>query len=375
MTKYNVIMILLDGLRYDRISLCNHLQAILKKGYFFPNMITAAPYTLASFHSILTGLYPSKNGVNSYFNMFKFRKEVCKTLPQYLQDKGYYTETNLIEKSIVPPPGIDTISVHDEYKDDLIKSHKGIISEISKKENFFLFLQYSKIHAQSVKNVGKKFDDMDKEFFRNCEANKKKYNSYLKEIDEYTKKIFDHIKNLGLMENTILVLLSDHGTSNGEKIGEKMYGSFTYDYTIKVFCTFMIPKTQGKEIQFQTRTIDIMPTLMDILEIKADDSYEHLQGKSLIPLMEGKEKEDRIAFSETGGLNGPWPSHKEHNVFCVRLKKWKLVYNKTPNTWEMYNLEEDPEEKNNIFDKENELSLKLQKILLDQIKLNKKSII
>jgi arylsulfatase A-like enzyme len=373
--KFNIIMIVLDGLRADRLNLCPSLSKILKKSYYFPNMITAAPYTVASFHSIFSGLYPSKNGVNSYFNMFKFRKEVCKTLPQYLQDKGYYTETNLIEKSIVPPPGIDTISVHDEYKDDLIKSHKGIISEISKKENFFLFLQYSKIHAQSVKNVGKKFDDMDKEFFRNCEANKKKYNSYLKEIDEYTKKIFDHIKNLGLMENTILVLLSDHGTSNGEKIGEKMYGSFTYDYTIKVFCTFMIPKTQGKEIQFQTRTIDIMPTLMDILEIKADDSYEHLQGKSLIPLMEGKEKEDRIAFSETGGLNGPWPSHKEHNVFCVRLKKWKLVYNKTPNTWEMYNLEEDPEEKNNVFDKENELSLKLQKILLDQIKLNKESII
>ena len=91
--------------------------------------------------------------------------------------------------------------------------------------------------------------------------------------------------------------------------------------------------------------------------------------------MEGKEKEDRIAFSETGGLNGPWPSHKEHNVFCTRIREWKLIYNKTPNTWEMYNLENDPEEKNNIFDKKNELGLKFQKILLGQIKLNKESII
>ena len=42
-----------------------------------------------------------------------------------------------------------------------------------------------------------------------------------------------------------------------------------------------------------------------------------------MPFIEGKEKDDRIAFSETGGLYGPWPSHHEHNVFCVRLKKWK----------------------------------------------------
>tara|TARA_Y100000310_G_scaffold345796_1_gene470065 strand:+ start:1437 stop:2570 length:1134 start_codon:yes stop_codon:yes gene_type:complete len=372
--KINIIMIVLDGLRADRLNLCPSLSKILKKSYYFPNMITAAPYTVASFHSIFSGLYPSKNGVNSYFNMFKFRKEVCKTLPQYLQDKGHYTETNIFGKAFVPPQGIDTISVHDEYKEDIIKLHKGIIDEISKKEKFFLFLQYSKIHAQSVKNVGKKFDDMDKKFFRNYKSNIKKYNSYLKELDVYVKEIFYYIESLGLLKNTILVLLSDHGTSNGEKIGEKMYGSFTYDYTIKVFCTFMVPNTQGKEIEFQTRTIDIMPTLMDILEIKADDSYEHLQGKSLIPLMEGKEKEDRIAFSETGGLNGPWPSHKEHNVFCVRLKKWKLVYNKTPDTWEMYNLVEDAEEKTNIFGKNKELTSAMKKILLDQIALNERNI-
>ena len=160
---------------------------------------------------------------------------------------------------------------------------------------------------------------------------------------------------------------------HGEKIGEKAYGSFTYDYTIKVFCGFLIPNTVGKEIKFQTRTIDIMPTILNILKMKIDESYEQLQGSSLTPLIECKEKEDRIAFSETGGLKGPWPSRNEHNVFCIRLKKWKLIYNKTPNTWEMYNLEKDPEEKNNIVNKNKELTAILKNALLDHITSNEKS--
>lgn len=373
MGKFNVIMILLDGLRADRLHLCPSLSNILKQGYFFTNMITAAPYTLASLHSIFSGLYPTKNGVNSYFNMLKFKKDVCKTLAQYLHDDGYYTYGDVLNDSLIPHQGFDQVLVHKEYEDDLTRVHKEIISKIIDKKPFLLFLQYSYIHAQGVKNVAKKYTDFDEEYFKNYELNKERYNSYLKEADAYIKEVFEHIQNLGLLEDTILIIFSDHGVSNGEKIGEKIYGSFTYDYTIRVFCSFIMPNTKGKQISLQAQTIDITPAILDILRIEVDDSYEHLQGKSLTPLIEGKEKEDRIAFAETGGLNGPWPSHHEHNVFCVRIKDLKLIFNKTPNTWEMYNLKEDPEERNNIFDGKNELALTLKKMLLEHIASNQKS--
>src|SRR3989338_8973848 len=109
MKKLNVIIIVLDGLRNDRIDLCPKLLNILNKGAFFSNMITASPYTLAAFNSIITGLYPSKNGVDSYFNMFKFKRNVCKTLFQYLHNNGFYTEANLVSDSIIPHEGFDTI--------------------------------------------------------------------------------------------------------------------------------------------------------------------------------------------------------------------------------------------------------------------------
>ena len=56
------------------------------------------------------------------------------------------------------------------------------------------------------------------------------------------------------------------------------------------------------------------------------------------------------AFSETGALQGPYPSPMEPNVFCVKTPNFKLIFLKTPNKWQLYDLKNDPFEKNNIFD-------------------------
>ena len=71
---YNIILINIDGFRKDKIDLCSHLKNIKENSYYFSEMNTVAPYTFASLHAIFSGLYPSSNGVNSYYNMFKFKK-------------------------------------------------------------------------------------------------------------------------------------------------------------------------------------------------------------------------------------------------------------------------------------------------------------
>ena len=70
----------------------------------------------------------------------------------------------------------------------------------------------------------------------------------------------------------------------------------------------------------------------------------------MFELTSNKSSEEREVFVETGGLYGPWPSAKKHNVFCVRSHGKKLIYNDTPETWEYYNLSNDPSESNNIYD-------------------------
>ena len=80
--------------------------------------------------------------------------------------------------------------------------------------------------------------------------------------------------------------------------------------------------------------------------------------------------EEREVFVETGGLYGPWPSPKKHNVFCIRKNKKKLIYNQTPKTWEFYDLESDPKELNNIYAKESELTKFYKERLFHYLKEN-----
>ena len=153
-----------------------------------------------------------------------------------------------------------------------------------------------------------------------------------------------------LSSKTIIIFTADHGTSFGEKLGERAYGAFVYDYTIKVFCLLYIPNISQKIIPSQCGSIDIFPTVMEIAGISLDERCENILGKSLFGFIHGAENNDRESFVETGGLDGLWPSPKKHNVFCIRNNGKKLIYNDTPITWEFYDLIKDPKETQNIYD-------------------------
>ena len=370
MNKYNVIFILVDGARVDRLTNFPIFQKLIKKGTFFSHMIAHAPYTLVSMNSIFSGMYGGKNGVDAYYKMFKLKKE-CKTLAEYFVENGWYTQGDAMRLSLVSDRGFNKLTEHDENITDYSKAHCEMIDEIlrNKQEDqpFFAYLHYPKIHTSIVKNVFSKYDDFSDEYFRNKENNLKNYDNYLKSAVEYLEKIFDKILSLDLYKNSIIVVMADHGTGIGEKKGERAYGVFTYDYSIRTFSIFIQPEIfpEGKIISKLTRTIDVMPTLLDIFQISPDSSYLKMQGSSLLPLVHNESNEDeRIAFAETGGLQGPWPSPKKPNVKCVRTSKWKLIYNLTPDTWELYNLENDPEEKTNLIVKYPKISQELKDKLI-----------
>lgn len=353
MKDLNVIFITLDGLRRDRLNLMPNLSSISAKGLFFSNTITVSPSTFTSMPAIFSGLCPSKNGINSYYNMFKFKKDKCKTLSQYFKDADYYTFADVLNDCVLPNLGFDEMKIH-EMGENLILLHKRIIEETSKKGKFFLYLHYTSIHDSYKKNITNKYKVFDKEYFDLKQRNKEAYNSYVKQTDEYVKEIISYLKSLNLLDKTLVVFHSDHGTSNGERVGEKLYGGFLYDYSLKVFSTFLLPGNEGKKIDFQCRTIDIMPTILDIMEIEEDRNFEKIQGSSLLPFVKDEEREDRIVFSETGGLRGPWPSPRRHNVFCIRYKNKKLIYNATPETFEFYDLEKDTDENSNLIYADND---------------------
>ena len=143
--------------------------------------------------------------------------------------------------------------------------------------------------------------------------------------------------------------MSDHGVSIGEKIGERAYGAFCYDYTLRTFTYFMANDLKNQEISNQIRTVDFMPTILDYLGIPLDQKYEKLDGISLIPLINGENIPEQFAFSETGNPLDKKEPPKEPNTHSIRSSKWKLIYNDYDDTRELYDLENDPQELKNII--------------------------
>ena len=352
----NIIFVTLDGFRKDKIDYCPKLKSFRDNSIYFTNMITAAPYTFAAHHAIFSGMYPSRNGLDSYYNMFKFKKNEITTITEILKERGYYTSCDIISEVVIPIKDFDEVNIFDEKTVDFKKRHSEIIHRLSQKEKFFVFLHYTEPHKKYVVGIVQKFKDSENkdEYFQSKEENDKKYTSHMEELDRYVSTILDAINKSQISSNTTIIFQADHGTAIGERNGEMFYGVFVYDYTSNVFSMIYIPGGPKKKIHTQCRTLDLFSTIAEMAGYPLDKIDSKVQGKSLFPIIDGHENKDREAFIETGGLYGPWPSPKKHNVFAVRVNEKKLIYNDTPETWEFYNLKTDPKELNNLYDEQSD---------------------
>ena len=150
--KPNIVLVLLDGSRWDRTNISSDFLELQKKGSFVNNVTTAAPYTFASINAIFTGKYGKENGVNAYYKMFRL-KDSINFLPELLQKNGYFTTCNLISEKVISSRGFDIYSSHNEYEDDLFLEHPKLIKDYFKKSKnkpLFTFLQFSDIHTATV---------------------------------------------------------------------------------------------------------------------------------------------------------------------------------------------------------------------------------
>jgi arylsulfatase A-like enzyme len=368
--KPNIIFILLDGARWDRLVASKKFSELIKEGTLLDNVTTAIPYTIGSVNVTFSGLYGKENGIDAYYKMFRLKKSI-KNLPEILKENNYFTACDLLTDKIIANRGFDIHQAHNEYEDNLLIKHPEFINRcIEKAENksIFLFLHFTRIHTITVSEILKKYEWDDKKFYENKNKNLENYDNVFQEVGQYAKKIKEHIDNTKLKNNTIIIFFSDHGTGIGERFGERNYGSFTFEETIRSFY-LIIGDNIRKNIKTSSlrETIDILPTVLDMCEITKNTDFP---GESIMPFLTGKnEKIDnkKYAFSETGALHGPYPSPKEPNVFCIKNTKYKLMYLKTPEIWKLFDLENDPNENYDIIEEKIDIKDQLKQKLLDWI--------
>ena len=368
--KPNIIFILLDGSRFDRIHVSPEFCDLIKQGTLLDNVTTAIPYTFGSLNVILTGEYGKENGVDGFYKVSKLKKQVS-FLPEILQNEGYFTSRGLIRDEILSPRGFDFRKEYNEYEEDLNLRHPELIRDTFEKSGgkpFFTLLQFTRIHTVTVTEVLKKYEWNDKSFYKKKDSNLLTYDNVFKETGIYAQKIKNTIEELGISENTIIIFFTDHGTGIGERFGERNYGSFTFEETIRTFYLFIGPKIiNNQKSDKLLSTIDIFPTILDLCDIKINKKkigasfYDFLLGKQSEPI------EKEFTFSETGALHGPYPSPEISNVFGIKTKDYKLMYNKDNDEWSLFNLLDDPKETKNIFATGVKAEKKLKNKLLNWI--------
>jgi len=344
---------MIDAGRLDRAKKSKTFNALKKRSVFFSQTITYGPHTIAAMHAVFSGSYGTRTGTDSYWSTYRFKKNKFKTITEYLKDYNYYACADVVNQLVLPKQGFDEFLIHDERKDNLISRHTNLLEKMKSKydngQNFFLYVQFSNIHTTIVDEVLKPYNNFSPEYFKNRKINEERYDRLFNKAEVYLESILDKIKELSLDENSFILVMSDHGISVGEKVGERAYGVFCYDYTLRTFAYFIANNFIPKEISQQVRTIDFMPTILEYLDIKQDNNYAPLDGISLLPIINGTKIEEQIAYSETGNPLDKKEPPKESNTKSVRTSKWKLIFNEYNNTKELYDLENDPNEENNLI--------------------------
>ncbi len=367
--KKNLILICIDGCRLDFAEKSEIFKNSLPGTNFFSQSITYAPYTNSSIYAVISGTYGNRNGCFSYWHSSRFKHNNFLTLTEYLHKNNYYTHADVHSDLVLPKIGFDDYNIYDENDVDLSTRHSNLIKNIKNKSEtkpFFLYLHYESIHTTIKNEVLRKFTNFSQEYFDNKDKNFERYSKLFSNAEKYLKNIFSAITDEELLDSTDILVISDHGISIGEKFGERAYGAFCYDYTIRTFGLYITSDFETKEIMQQIRHVDFMPTILEKFNISLDTDFEELNGRSLLPLLKNQSMEEIISYTETANPLKESAPPKKPNTKCVRTSEWKLIFNEYDNSRELYNLKEDPNEETNLANS----NLDIEKFLWNELEKN-----
>jgi arylsulfatase A-like enzyme len=433
--NYNVVLIFIDTLRADHLSCYGYprktspnIDRLAKESFVFEQNFTPITFTLASFMSIITSLYPNSHAVLD-IDKDKLSARVY-TLAQILQMYGYKTAwfgplkdphlspeagfgrgfDQLVEYSYNYPPleqwldmnkdkrfflNFHTYKVHDPYGPDQkykekftkIKSMAGVIEDYNQYEwgtveqamknkelateivgeelfNQFVAAGVSNADAKQVENFFVSRKKLDKiswirtsVYWRGINLSDNSVNAYIQSLydatilqydQEVIGPLLDKLKALGLYDKTIIIICADHGEEFYEHGGHG-HGSTLYDEVTHVPLIIRIPWVKhGKRIKELTQTVDILPTVLDLLEIPLP---HQAQGKSLVCLINNKKFSPPRDY-----IFGRF----RDKVSSIRSKEWLLLlYNNIPGTIDLYHLPSDPKEQKSAYFNNQGIALKL----------------
>ena len=300
----NVLLITIDTLRADALGSYGsatastpHLDRLAERGHRFSQATTVVPLTLPAHSSLMTATFPATHGVrdNGGYRL----EESLTTLAERFQEAGYRTGAFVASFVLDSRWGLD--QGFDHYADDFdleqFEGARGMdaiqrpadevidrairwLSETSGAP-FFAWVHLYDPHTPYA---------APSEFRQRFPPTRRgQYDAEVAWTDHQIGRLLDHLDEVGTLDNTLVVVLADHGEMLGEH-RELTHGFFIYDAAVRIPLIFAGPGVSTGQTSAQVRIVDVAPTVLSLLglppldETQGVDLAASFRGEALAPL-------------------------------------------------------------------------------------------
>jgi len=400
----DVIVISVDTLRADRLGCYGYerktspnVDRLAASGILFENCLSQAPWTLPSYGSLFTSLYPAehragisekadiwtKGGVTSdYAKLGQKLIEAAPTLAGELSRAGYRTAGFYFNPYLTPRTGMSR--GFDEYAFVRYSANAGVDKALAWLEfneglPRFLFLQlidphwpyappepfdtqFSPRSVESLENYPWPLASVR----NNPQTDKRKallsdlYDGEIAYTDRELGRLFEYFERPGTLTKPLIVFQSDHGEELWDH-GEFEHGHSMHRELLQVPLIISMPGSLApRRVEEHVRMIDVFPTVMDLLGLGFPAS---LSGTSLVSMARGQhDGAHLVGFAESILWGRPYAPFDEAKTLVV--DGWKFVAGDGDAPPQLYRLADDPDERNNLAGSEPKLVAELYARLL-----------
>ncbi len=424
-----VLLVSIDTLRPDHLGLYGYerftspvLDGIGREGVVFDDVSSPASWTLPSHVTMLTGLYPKSHGV---IDSTTILSEGIPTLASLLAEEGYttaavvnvewlrkenYYVTRDFQKYLWAPSKLDQRSastwvtdqalqwideadgerlfvfmhyydLHSDYKAEeayeklFVTPYDGIadgsgwqLLQMRVEDEYIEFCAkyYEKERCHFTDEMN--FDDkVVKPVFGEADTEHtiQLYDAQIRQLDAELGRFLAALRQRGVLDDTLLVVTSDHGEEFGEH-GRWEHFITTYEESIRVPLILRGPGLPaGVRVEAPVSLVDVVPT---ILALAGAEAPGEVDGSSLRPLWSGGSDaafRERLLFGEASGSMS-W-NLKNPGIFpvyrSVRQGRFKLVYESKSDRYQLFDLEADPGEQDDLSESEPERFAALKAVM------------
>ena len=385
----HAILISIDTLRPDHLGCYGHerdtspsLDGLAARGVRFTDASAAAPWTLPSHATMLTGLYPSHHGVKNHETRLpssvvtlaeEFAAGGFRTLgvvntwnvgaPQFQLAQGFQRFRYVAET------GEDERSAQMHTKNgarEVLATAKEFLLADGTTQPFFLFLHFYDVHTDftprapyraqfvepyrgrltgrtqqliNLRDQGERFSPDDLRWLRQM------YDAEIRQLDDQLGRFFAWLDERGWLDESLLVVTSDHGEEFQEH-GGILHGRTQYQEVLRVPLVVAGPGVpSGVVLDAPVNLVDLVPTMLACMDLSASSVHD---GLDLSGLWRGGRLPERPFFAEADHTNIVDGVHRLDIQHMIRRGAHKLHFDRHARAARLFDLGRDPLESRDL---------------------------